>query len=297
MAVFAKDFVFNDISLSSKSSAYALVEFDSVSDSSTIFERSVERDSFSIGKTILNDFGAIDSNVFQFDLTICKSCDIAGESFTKDEINELVSWLTSPIESKYLTFTADSKDEILSGLYFLGRFHMAEYVGTSGNKKNGLKFHFENISPYAFTKEYEYDFTSTVLNGESSELSTENGEVLITEDSQEIHLDNEINFINVGTKTGKKIYPKIVVTPTADGAVVINNFSDSSKEAFSINVTKNKEITIKDCNIYDSTGSLYSFSHCNNFNFPQVVDGENHFEIYGLCTIKIYVRYFENIGI
>lgn len=273
MAVFAKDFTFDGVTLSSKSSSYALVSFDGVEDSSTIFSRSVKRSDITYNSVITHDYGAIDSDVMKFSITICKACADMGESFTQAETRDIIGWLTSPTEPKHLFFTGRTGKEMYTGLHFFGRFVSGEYAQHSADDKDGIKLSFENISPYAFTDEYVYTIKS---------YSDSNGVLSIE---------------NVGTKTGKIIAPYITITPHLTETITINNASDTSMDAFSIKVTKDTPVIISDYNIYDSNGNLYDLANCNNLYFPVMMDGTNLFSITGYCDIEIKVRYFENIGI
>lgn len=272
MAVFANDFTFNGISLSSISQSYALVSFDNGSDSSAIMNRSVERSEITYDRVLTDDYGAVDSNVMQFDITICNACDRTGESFTKDEIKKIIGWLTSPVEPKLLYFTGDGT-EIYTGLQFIGRFTKAEYVGRGGNYKDGIKAYFENVSPYAFTEEQTYTINS---------YSDSNGVLDIT---------------NTGTATGKIVIPKITISVLDSGKITVNNTSDTSMDAFSFTGTQGDVITINNYNLFKADGTLFDFDKCDNLNFPVMLDGVNTFSVTGHCTVTITVRYFEDIGI
>ena len=137
----------------------------------------------------------------------------------------------------------------------------------------GIRFDFENISPYGFTEEVGVTIKSSGSSGKTA------------------------TFLNIGDAIGLKILPKITITPKATGTVTISNTADS-REPLSINVTQGKVITIEDYNAFDSDGKPYSISkYFNNLNWVYLYDINNAIAVVGSADVTITARFFKNVGV
>ena len=261
--VFATDFTYDDISLSSFGE-YIVAGFDDAGGDESLLSRSVNRSDITYDQPLTYDYGCVDEDVYSFELTILKR---SGEGFTQGEVRNLVGWLASPVTPRWLTF-AGCTDEIYDEVYYKGRFVAANYEGGTSSNKAGITFTFENVSPYAFTQEYKY--------------TIDGGKTLV------------IN--NLGTKVGKTVLPKITIVPSGTGIVTIDN-TDDNTDPFSIFVVGNQNVIVEDHNCMLENGDIYPFSNLNNYNWVTLKDGINHITVTGDCKIIIQVRFYEAIGV
>lgn len=273
MAIQAKDFVFNGVSLSSFSTDYSLASFDTSVDESgvSIIDTSINHSDLNYNTPIVNFYNRLPSELLSFNITICRS---DGLRLTQENARELQDWLFAPKTPKIAYFIPYENDEynaMYNDVEFIGLFSSLSYEEIGQVNKIGISFTFTNVSPYAFTQAQTY------------------------------HLDspNQIDFYSLGSQVGEIIYPKITITPNATGTLeLVNNFGSFKNNPLSVDVVSKQTIIIKDRNLYLSDGSLYSFDNLNNYNWVDIVDGKNSIVASGVaCSIDIEVRYFENIGV
>jgi len=265
-----KDFTFNKTSLSSfENGEYIVASFED-SDSTDVLTLNVNHSDLSYDNPVAYYYDTAPSDVLTIKFSICRK---DGEFIKQDEIRKLNSWLMAPTEPKVLSFTpCNSTTAVYYNVDFIGNFTAFSLQHGGSEREIGVTYTFTNISSYAFTKQQEYTITAT-----TSATKT---------------------ITNTGTATGRVVFPEItILDSTADSeTVTINNESDTSRDAFSINVLKGIPVTISDCNLFDKNGELYGLSCLNNFNWPVLVDGDNKITVTGACTVTIKVRYFENVG-
>lgn len=273
MTVQARDFVFNGVSLSSFSTDYLLVSFDTSADESnvSIIDTSVNHSDLNYNSPIVNFYNRLPSEVLSFDITICRS---DGLCLEQENIRELQNWLFAPKSPKVAYFIPYDNDEynaVYNGVEFIGVFSSSSFEQIGQVNKIGISFTFTNVSPYAFTPAKTY------------------------------HIDapNQVDFNSLGSHVGEIIYPKITITPIATGTLkIVNQYGSFKDDPLSINVTSGQTVIIKDRNLYLSDGSLYSFNNLNNYNWIDIIDGKNSIIASGVtCSIDIEIRYFENIGV
>ena len=265
MAVFAKDFTFNNIALSSFSAEYCLVDFDD-EDNSTALSRSFQQSSITNDNSVVYFYDAIGSALLEFDITICRKDD---KDLTPANAKELSDWLMGEHIPRVAYFTScDDEHAVYDDTDFIGGFTQSSYTQRGTTQKMGMTFHFQNISPYGFTKEVS--------------VTTSEGTVTLE---------------NTGSRTGELIWPTITINPTAAGKVHINNLSDPSVGSFIINMKSDTPVIIEDRNVFTANGELYSFDNLDNFNWPALVDGENEILIYGAATVTITARFYKNLGV
>lgn len=269
--MFARNFTYNGISLSSFGEDLHVVSFTDVNDDDReILARNVMRSDIRYDQPLTYDYGAVDSSIYSFDMSIAHTGDTQ-EFLSKSEVRALTGWLMAPVEPQWISFVGCTSE--YEDVYFKGRFTRSSYV-EQGTNKFGITFHFENIAPYGFTQEFTYNAVSTANDGAG------------------------FNITNLGTYVGKTVVPRITINPTATGAITINNTADHSQGAFSINVTSGESITIADYNVvYTNSGEFYDLNNLNNFNWVVLKDGVNPIAVTGACEIEIKARYYEAIGI
>ena len=274
----AKDFTFNNISLSDIIPNADLVTFDTMpSDTNVeIFNGKVNKSDIHYNSPITNFYSLVPKNNLEFSIVISKN---DGDYLTQDEISALVSWLTAPHEPVECYFTPYNDNDywnthiVHSGVFYIGVFHSWGYSEMGQVGKMGIRFDFENISPYGFTEE-----VSVIIRSSGTDSQT-------------------IPFLNIGDAVGLKVLPKITITPTATGTVTIANTVDS-REPLSINVTQGKTITIEDYNAFDNDDELYSISkYFNNLNWIYLYDNNNMISVTGSADVTITARFFKNVGV
>ena len=241
-----------------------------------IFNGKVNKSDIHYNSPITNFYSLVPKNNLEFSIVISKN---DGDYLTQDEISALVSWLTAPHEPVECYFTPyDDNDYwnthiVHSGVFYIGVFHSWGYSEMGQVGKMGIRFDFENISPYGFTEE-----VSVIIRSSGTDSQT-------------------IPFLNIGDAVGLKVLPKITITPTATGTVTIANTVDS-REPLSINVTQGKTITIEDYNAFDNDDELYSISkYFNNLNWIYLYDNNNMISVTGSADVTITARFFKNVGV
>lgn len=274
----AKDFTFNNISLSDIIPNADLVTFDTMpSDTDVdVFNGKVNKSDIHYNSPITNFYSLVPKENLEFSIVISKR---DGDYLTQDEVSALVGWLTAPHEPVECYFTPyDDNDYwnthiVHSGVFYIGVFHSWGYSEMGQVGKMGIRFDFENISPYGFTEEVGVTIKSSGSSGKTA------------------------TFLNIGDAIGLKILPKITITPKATGTVTISNTADS-REPLSINVTQGKVITIEDYNAFDSDGKPYSISkYFNNLNWVYLYDINNAITVIGSADVTITARFFKNVGV
>lgn len=227
--VYAQDFTYNGTSLSDISEDLVIVSFeDSVHNSNVgVVDRTVNRSDITYNDAIAHDYGAIDNGVYRLKITICNQY---SNYLSPEIIRQLSAWLLSPVEPRWLSFTAyeplagsRAQTPVYDGVFFKGRFVSSSYDDMGGINKMAISFDFENISPYGFTalQTYEISSSSTVT------------EVIETP----------------GTDVGKEISPIIVIESHADQTVEILNEAGNTA-SFSIDIPNNTSIVIADDNCF-----------------------------------------------
>lgn len=259
--VYATDFIYNGKSLSEFSSDYIVAGFNADADGD-IVSRSVNRSDITYDQPLTHDYGAVDSNIYSFEMTIIKR---SGEIFTSTEARSLIGWLISPVVPKWLHLIGCTGDDFRD-IDYQGRFVNARYEG-SVSQKIGITLTFENTSPYGYSVEHTY-------------VATPNSTITIN---------------NSGTSVGKVILPHITIAPNATGVVTINNLSDDL-DAFSINVTSSQTVIIENHYCHLTNGNIYPFTNLNNYNWVTIKDGENRIAVSGNATVTFKMRFFEAIG-
>ncbi len=273
MAVQAKDFTFDGVSLSSIGADFVLVTMDSSPTEIDVdyFNEQVNRSDFNYDVPVTHFYNKYGSDVLKFEITIAHD---SGKPLTAEDIIKLNKWLLAPKVPKVAYFTPYDECEnhsVYADVDYIGVFVGSKYSDIGNVKKIAVTYSFENISHYAFSK----TITSTATATSSKPAS-------IT--------------ITGGGSSGECAHPEIIITPKANGVVTIKN-SAVDQDAFSVNVTNGVGIRISDYNIYYvSTGELYSFDNVNNLYFPILIDGKNTLTITGRADITVHTRFYVNVG-
>jgi hypothetical protein len=273
MAVQAKDFTFDGVSLSSIGADFVLVTMDSSPTEIDVdyFNEQVNRSDFNYDVPVTHFYNKYGSDVLKFEITIAHD---SGKPLTAEDIIKLNKWLLAPKTPKVAYFTPydDCGDySMYKDVDYIGVFVGSKYSSIGQVGKIAVTYSFENISHYAFSKQEVYNMSPRQSNDAS---------VVITG----------------GGSSGEYSYPEIIITPNSNCIVTIKN-NDVDQDAFSITVQSGVEIIISDFNIRTTNeGALYSFDNVNNLYFPFLIDGENHLTITGDADVTFKVRFCVNIG-
>lgn len=303
--VYAEDFQFNGRALSSIDPNLVIVSFrDMIHNSDDqVVNRAVSRSEIMADDALTYDYGVKDVDVMRLTITVCD----ANHSYLSQEtIRNLHSWLFSPTEPQWLSFTAYNdestriQDPVYTDVHFKGRFIRSTYDDIGAYNKIGITFEFENISPYGFTPQYSYT---------------------VSLDQPE----TDITLTGHGTNVGKLVTPIILLTSDSDsggvdiseadnlefeegnGQIMSIHNTDGNTAPFLIQIPSNTTVAIigDNCYYWDegyefdvNNMDLYSFDNLANFNWPRMVSGaNNHFEFVGTGSCQIIVRYFEALGV
>lgn len=273
MAVQAKDFTFDGVSLSDIGDDLILVTMDTspTNIDEDYFSERVNRSDFNYDTPITHFYNKYASDVLKFEITIAHS---DGSLITSEDVINLNRWLLAPKTPKVAYFTPyDNYDEysVYGDVDYIGVFVGSKYSSIGQVGKISVTYSFENISHYAFSKQETYN----VSPRQSSDANV---------------------TITGGGSSGEYSYPEIIITPMSDCTVTIKN-NDVDQDAFSIDVEDGVEIIISDFNIRTiDSGALYSFDNVNNLYFPFLVDGDNHLTVTGNADVTFRVRFCVNVG-
>lgn len=200
------------------------------------------------------------------------------QAFTRSELREITSWLTSPNIPMLLEFEDCEENDDGVPVDFFGNFTNVTSF-TAGNLY-GIKATFQCNAPWGYTKEQIY---SSTISG-SGNLTINN-----TSDDWE-----------------SSVYPYIILSDTQNETVVIENKTDNGK--FSLKTERNIDVYI-DCrrlmvqkpieNGYD----LVRFSDLgwttdtlDTLYWPRLIHGRNELSITGNCRVVIKCRYPRKVG-
>lgn len=282
MEVQASDFYYNGTSLSSLGD-FALVSFDTSASNSdvTMMSMDINRSSLTYNSPISHYYNKVASDVLKWSITIIHKENVY---LSQSDVRTLTGWLMSPVKPcvAYFVPCSDRSNMVAyRDIDYIGVFNSWSYTEIAQNQKIGITFYFENISPYAFTKEQTYTCTANTNN---------NGTVTI----------DSVHY------TGQEILPTITLETSNYATVTLNNDSDYSREALSINANPSKTIVISNYNLFDSNNNLLDFDdYLNNFNWVKLIDGQNvltmtvRSEQSGTvsATATITVRFLTNVGV
>lgn len=264
----AKDFTYNGTSLSDICEDFILVEINgSKSDiGKQYFGASVSKSGI---RPITNFYEKLPSDVLKFSIAIAHE---GGEKLTADDITTLNRWLLSgktPKVGYFTPYDEIGEDGVYTDVDYIGVFTNAAYSQIGQVGKISVEYDFENISPYAFSKEKQY-----TVRSETTKSITITG----------------------GGSSGEVVVPEVTIIPTADGTVTIKNDADSA-EPFSVTVTNGQKVIVSDYNMFTEDGELYDFSNAANLNFPLIADGVNRITVTGTATVIFKLRFYVNIGV
>lgn len=266
MSVYAKDFTYNNKSLSSFGD-YIMVSFDDDDTELPIFSRNLNTGDWQQDRITLSHYGTTPSEVYPLEFSICKQDE---SEFTKEESEKLISWLGSPQFPETLRFISEGGKDNFSGINYIGLFESASYF-EYGGRKCGMTFSFKCNSPYGFSDEQTVSYSP-------ASGATGTCKVVVS-----------------NTIQNHPVYPILEVTGHVAETITITNKSKANSKPFTLDTVKDMKITVADFNLFDSSENLYSLSKCN-LEFPKLINGSNTIEIKGNCDVKIRWRNTKALG-
>lgn len=273
--IYATDFTYNGISLSSISPDLVIASLsDESSYDGTIISRTANRSAITYDEPFTHDYGVVDNDVFKFKITVIHT----GEDGVKQPLaKRIIDWTMSPTTPRWMQITrygCIDTEQVYDDVCYIGRFVSASYETLGGEgRKIGMSLMFECSSPYAYTPE----FTFETVNG-------------------------AVNIRNYGTHVGKVITPTIILHPSVAGDLTVQNTADTSQGALSIHADGTSPIKIENFNTYiyndvsDAWDLLPFNNHVLNYNWPVIIDGDNHFVVTG-GTAEVITRFYAAYGV
>lgn len=261
----AKDFTYGGVSLSDLDEDFILVDINGAKTelNKQYFSSSTSKSGV---RPLTNYYTKLPSDVLKFSIAIARE---SGRKLTANDITILNKWLLSDKSPKVGYFTPYDDTNIYADVDYIGVFTNAAYSQIGQVGKISAEYDFENISPYAFSKEKQYTIRSAT-----------SGTITIVGDGS----------------SGEFVVPEVTIIPTADGVVTIDNSADSA-QPFSVTVENGKTVIISDYNMFTEDGELYDFANAANLNFPLIADGVNQITVTGSATVIFKMRFFVNIGV
>lgn len=200
-------------------------------------------------------------------------CKCYGDSFSIEERNAIIAWITST--QNYSLFTVEDFDES-------EQYHKdIEYFAICTSVKEfspdgyirGLACEFECSAPYGFSPEETTSFVST---------SAQPASFVIHNTSHEL---------------SKIYYPRVILTATATGEIRIFN-ERISNSTLTLDLKSGQTVTIDNCtgDVTDTLG-LFKLSTDTNKQWLGLLPGDNTISINGEASGKMICRYIRKVGI
>lgn len=257
MALYAHSFNFNGTS--SETFQLRLVGFSNDSPLTTLYEKSVIKGEISMYHPMPVRKGLKYSDVLKINISVVKN---DASPFTDSELREIRRWLNGSSEPERLYFSG-CENEIFESVDYYGNFISVERFEPSC-ETYGLKLVFENIAPYAFSKEETTSYTCT--------------------DSLDIQLENTSDEIN------EDYYPIVKIKSNANQTVRLVNHSDEER-ALSVFMSRDQILTFynQDKYIEDNTG-VFKMDDWN-LKWFRLIPGINEISVSGNCILTISCAY------
>lgn len=227
-------------------------------------------------RALSNSWGTKYNEDLSFNLVVIKdpSAKQSEMRFTSSDIKALNAWLTSPQYPQSL--------KILDSDYYTEDIEYFAVISNVTTEDEGyiyeLIFTVECNAPYGLSKEYTHGITST------SDTTT------------------SYTIYNTSDEHENYIYPKIQITPTAQGTITIKSTTDNNSLSFS--ATKDTVIYIdsEKRKFTDSAGTLMTFDNLgiedvDKIYLPRLLYGKNILKFKGDAEIVITYREPRKVGV
>lgn len=212
------------------------------------------------------DYGAKYNSVANISVSMIKN---NRENFTKDEVRNVLKWLTGSKMVSWLDLY-NSEDNI--DYSFLGRFVDAK-IYQNGSIAYGITAFFESISPFAY---------SGIKKVETNVSDPTNIQIVCDSDDLDTY-----------------IYPKVIFQNSNFGGAPLtihNSRIDSNEDVKLLNLAANEVITMNDNQIIYSDNSFKIFGDDFNYKWLKLISGTNNITINGNGNISIQYRDIIKIG-
>ena len=249
MIVVCKDFEFDGKTLAGQN--YSSLNFDDDTTLPSSIVREMDSGSMNQYRTEVNGFGIKYTDTLVFDLHIAKSFDEYTSQeemeFTPDEYDNLLAWLSSPQENKWMTIT------------------------TENNKVTKVKGYFSSIQPY--------DNWGICYGARCT--FTCNSPFSYTEKTYETNISGVQNFLlnNGSSDYYDYVYPTFIIKPTRNEEIFIHNLSDTEildSGSFTVSSTPST-------NIGALQDKITAYAQRNNLTVEYMIDDDTK-DIKRICN-------------
>lgn len=238
-------------------------------------------------RKIPNFMGTAYEKTLSFSVSCMKSpCSDNDLVFTEDEVDEITSWITGS-DYPILFHMYDYEPDVYKKYDYFAVCSNVE-AKTEGERIVGFTFSFVTNSPYAWTDQITYQFTTD--DDETPDEDDTRTVTITVSNSERLH----------------EIFPVIIIEPNLDGAgsgerveVTLKNNRDSGEMTLSLL----RDTTTIDCqrSIISGTAGLLSFEDLGIADVDQIYwfrlyDGANEIEITGDATVTFEYREPRKVG-
>ena len=278
MAICGKYFEYNG--KSSKDMGLTIGFFNNIHDDEIPMglDRTIDRGEMNPYRSRPNHFGTTYDDPLVFELGIIKdTCEPGVEDlrFKRSEIRQINAWLTSPKFPKLFHMT--DYDEEWYDEYVDYYCTITSVTASGEDEVMSLTFELTCDSPFGYSQEITHNIHATFETP---------GTAMIKNTSDELE---------------DYIYPTIKITPTATGAITLENETDG--RSMTINALASDIIYI-DCqrlSLYDETRELISFDDLgikdiDDIYWFRLCSGENQIKITGNADVEIKYRELRKVG-
>lgn len=242
MILVCKDFSFDNRKLSTQK--LISVNFDDDTTLPSSITREMDFSEMNKYRLKQNDYGIKYSDVLTFDLHLMKDINIYPDQtdleFSNAEYEQIVSWLTSPKNNKWMTITKENGETCKVNGYFSAVTPMDKW-----GICYGIYCTFTCDSPFSYV---EKKLSKTITNVTN---------FLVNNESSEMY---------------DYVYPSLKITPTKNEEIFIHNMSDSKiLDSGMLEITENK-----DANMLALSSKIESYAALHNLTVEYMYDNDQY---------------------
>lgn len=242
MILVCKDFSFDNRKLSTQK--LISVNFDDDTTLPSSITREMDFSEMNKYRLKQNDYGIKYSDVLTFDLHLMKDINIYPDQtdleFSNSEYEQIVSWLTSPKNNKWMTITKENGETCKVNGYFSAVTPMDKW-----GICYGIYCTFTCDSPFSYV---EKKLSKTITNVTN---------FLVNNESSEMY---------------DYVYPSFKITPTKNEEIFIHNMSDSKiLDSGMLETTENK-----DANMLALSSKIESYAALHNLTVEYMYDNDQY---------------------
>ena len=242
MILVCKDFSFDNRKLSTQK--LISVNFDDDTTLPSSITREMDFSEMNKYRLKQNDYGIKYSDVLTFDLHLMKDINIYPDQtdleFSNSEYEQIVSWLTSPKNNKWMTITKENGETCKVNGYFSAVTPMDKW-----GICYGIYCTFTCDSPFSYV---EKKLSKTITNVTN---------FLVNNESSEMY---------------DYVYPSFKITPTKNEEIFIHNMSDSKiLDSGMLETTEDK-----DANMLALSSKIESYAALHNLTVEYMYDNDQY---------------------